>query len=178
MSYYYAGLTEQAVTDPRLALFEFDDSAEDESEEVGPVALPSEAEQTGGVIASGVEWPGAIIGSSLVMELDAQLRALGVLCEFRRPQEVASFLLSNSGLIEMLPLAIVRANSHMQPLRPLQVEIVRDPESEEEWLTFNVEVAGDDEDVLARYGSYVSDWVRLAQWPEVNKIRLSYDATD
>ena len=91
--------------------------------------------------------------------------------------EEISFCLCED-LTDSLLLAISLAQQYLEPIQPLEVQLEHDPESTEEWLTLRVVVAGDNESILTHYDNYVRDWVAQVLWPEVNRIRLSYDVAE
>jgi hypothetical protein len=91
--------------------------------------------------------------------------------------EEISFCLCED-LTDPLLLAISLAQEYLEPVQPLEVRLEQDPESEDEWLTLGVVVAGDSDTLLAHYEKYVREWVAQVPWPEVNRIRLSYDVAN
>ncbi len=55
------------------------------------------------------------------------------------------------------------------------LEIEEDPESDEEWLTIDITVEGEVDEILECYNNYITAFVSSVPWPEREKIRLSYN---
>lgn len=59
--------------------------------------------------------------------------------------------------------------------RSLQVRYEHDNETEKEWLSVEVTISGEIDQILEQYVSYVKEFNRLVPWPTRSLIRLNYD---
>lgn len=59
----------------------------------------------------------------------------------------------------------------IQSIVPLLEE---DQDTGENWIVLEVTVQGDVDDVLEQYDKYTESWVTSVQWPECERVRLSY----
>lgn len=81
----------------------------------------------------------------------------------------------NHGILEYLYEALNLINKHFESFQALEIFIEQDPETGEEWVNFNVIVAGGMEQILKSYSDYTHDWVAIVQWTGRKMFRLSYD---
>jgi len=57
----------------------------------------------------------------------------------------------------------------------VELQPEKDRDRGDEWLVLDFEIAGEIDEILERYDKYIDIWVKLAPWPEREKIRLSYN---
>lgn len=93
--------------------------------------------------------------------------------EIRKP-EVSEFCLKH-GLRKYLSDAIKLINKCFPSIQEFHIEVEKDPETEEEWITLAVTIQGEVDEVLKDYNDYISLFVSEVPWPERDKIRLSYN---
>ncbi len=99
---------------------------------------------------------------------------LGALKAYLSP-DVLQFCLQHE-ILQYVPVAmdvIKKCLPLQEPNWDLQVD--RDPDTGEEWLSLHVMLKGEVEEILNRHDNYTDQWVSLVPWPERDKIRLSYN---
>ena len=74
-------------------------------------------------------------------------------------------------------IAIDLVKKSFPTLRDLQFQLEKDPETEDEWLSLEVTIQGEVDDILIYYDNYTRQKVSLIPWPKRDKIRLSYNIT-
>ena len=79
------------------------------------------------------------------------------------------------GLMKYLSDAIKLIENCFLSIQEFHIEVEKDPETEEEWLTLAVTIQGEVDKVLKDYNGYISLFVSKVPWPERDKIRLSYN---
>ena len=57
----------------------------------------------------------------------------------------------------------------------INFSLENDPEIDEEWITLNVTVEGEIEEILDKYDKYTDNFVYEIPWPERDRIRFSYN---
>ena len=57
----------------------------------------------------------------------------------------------------------------------LQIRYEHDSETEQDWLSIEVETVGEVDQILEQYNSYIRQFNRLVPWPARRLIRLNYD---
>lgn len=90
--------------------------------------------------------------------------------------EVSAFASAHalrSYLADTIPL-IRRIFSNVSAL---QVRYEHDSETEQDWLSIEVKIAGEVDQILEQYDSYVRQFNRLVPWPARSFIRLNYNIT-
>lgn len=92
----------------------------------------------------------------------------------RFPAEVLAFCKAH-GLRRRLDQAIALAQSVLPVIDQPSVELTRDPDTGEEWITLAVVVKGQPADVLIASKRYTAEWVAALAWPDRHRIRLSLD---
>lgn len=93
--------------------------------------------------------------------------------QFELNEEILAFS-SKHGILAYIPEVLTLLENNFTLIESINVKIVEDPEVGEEWLSFEVSVHGEVDEVLKSYDSYVTQFVSKIPWPESDKIRLSY----
>jgi len=78
------------------------------------------------------------------------------------------------GVEQYLPRALALIEESFPSASGVDLEVVNDPETREEWVALGVAVAGDTEETLDAYDAYTDRWVAEVPWPQRSKIRLFY----
>lgn len=93
--------------------------------------------------------------------------------QFELTKEILAFS-SKHGILACIPEVLTLLGKSFPLIESIGVKIVEDLEVGEEWLSFEVSVHGEVDEVLKSYDSYVTQFVSKIPWPECDKIRLSY----
>ena len=93
--------------------------------------------------------------------------------QFELNEEILAFS-SKHGILAYITEVLTLLENSFTLIESINVKIVEDPEVGEEWLSFEVSVHGEVEEVLESYDKYVTQFVSKVPWPECDKIRLSY----
>jgi len=88
-------------------------------------------------------------------------------------EDVQSFC-EREGLLDYLRRAGDLVERGFPCVGASRVQVDRDPETGEEWVTVNLAVEGGG-DLLERYDRYTRAWVAQVPWPQRSKIRLCFD---
>ena len=114
--------------------------------------------------------------AAIGFETPGQLIALPARFPYQIPLsgELAQFC-STHHLLIALQESVQLIKACFPSIRNLELGLEQDPETAEEWLVIEIEVAGEIEEILERYDRYTEAWVKLASWPERDKVRLSYN---
>ena len=88
-------------------------------------------------------------------------------------QDILRFC-SREAILQYLSVAVDLIERCFSSVQKLELQQEQDPDTEEEWLVFEVTIRGEVDDVLGDYDKYTDAWVSLVPWPERSKIRLSY----
>lgn len=88
-------------------------------------------------------------------------------------QDILRFC-SQEAILQYLFIAVDLIERCFSSVQKLELQREQDPDTEEEWLVFEVIIQGEVDDVLGDYDKYTDAWVSLVPWPERSKIRLSY----
>jgi hypothetical protein len=97
--------------------------------------------------------------------------------EFSRtylPADLLHFC-SQQGVLPPLSVALALIEQCFPSLRELHLQPEHDPETGEEWLGLEITLQDQEDQVLAAYDQYTSQWVATVPWPERQKVRLSYN---
>jgi hypothetical protein len=89
--------------------------------------------------------------------------------------EALSFCSHHGVLQYLLPTIDLIEKCFPSLQEDISLEIVEDPESDEEWLTFNIDVKGEVEEILEDYDNYTTMFVSEVPCPERDKFRLLYN---
>jgi hypothetical protein len=81
----------------------------------------------------------------------------------------------NHRLIQYLAFAEDLIRKHFPSVDRISSSIEYNPETNDKWVSIDVEVTGDMNQVIEWEGSFVKEWVASVPYPERNKIRLSCD---
>ena len=81
------------------------------------------------------------------------------------------------GIKEYLIIAISLVKKYFPTYYDLNFSLQRDYEIDDEWVTIDVSIDGDIEELLDSYDKYIENLVYEIPWPERDKIRLSYNIT-
>lgn len=79
------------------------------------------------------------------------------------------------GIQRYLQSAISLAKEYFPFIQELTLEVEGDPESNEEWVTIDITVEGNIEEIIENYDNYISKFISIIPWPEREKIILSYN---
>lgn len=82
---------------------------------------------------------------------------------------------ANQRLIQYLAFAEDLIRKHFHSVDRISSSIEYNPETNDKWVSIDVEVTGDMNQVIEWEGSFVKEWVASVPYPERNKIRLSCD---
>lgn len=148
------------------------------------VALHNAITSRGGVLLTetipGVAFTGALFfaGTSPVMGKDGLASSLSldvdVIAGIPLFDEVSAFASAHAlraYLADTIPL-IRRIFTNVSGL---QIQYEHDSETEQEWLSLNVTMSGQIDEILEQYDSYVKQYNRLVPWPARSLMRLSYE---
>ena len=79
------------------------------------------------------------------------------------------------GIRDYLFLAIDLIKAHFPTFQDINITFDKDQEVDEEWLTLDVTIKGEIDEILDEYDKYSENFIYSVPWPERDKIRLSYD---
>jgi hypothetical protein len=79
---------------------------------------------------------------------------------------------ADDDLASLLSLSMDLAGRCFGPERT-EVELMQDPDTNDEWVVVRIDVRGSAESVLASKKRYTAEWVAMAPWPQRHLIRLS-----
>jgi hypothetical protein len=82
---------------------------------------------------------------------------------------------AHESIIKLLGLSERLIKRHFPTLNIINFTVEHDPELGESWISADVEVPGEIEQVIKWEDAFVRDWVSRVPYPERNKIRLSCD---
>ena len=77
------------------------------------------------------------------------------------------------GLTDELTVGLALVRRHFPSVRP-EVDVRRDPETDEQSVGIHVRFRGSRADFAARYRQYVRDWVAATHGPGTDRFPLSY----
>src|ERR1700752_5076387 len=78
------------------------------------------------------------------------------------------------GILRGLLTAIDLVEKSFSEIQGVTLQIEKDPEVDEEWVTIDVVIKGEVSEILEMYNKYIDRFVSSVPWPERSKIRLSY----
>ncbi len=87
--------------------------------------------------------------------------------------EVQSFCAEHT-ITHHLEMALHLIEECFPYVREVSLEVVADPEIDEQWVQIGLEIPGSAESFLGDYERYTRELVCRVPWPERNKIRVSY----
>jgi hypothetical protein len=79
------------------------------------------------------------------------------------------------GLQRYIDTAIILIGKCFQSLITASLKLERDPESDEEWLAFDLTIQGSVDSILSAYNKYTERWISMVPYPQRDKIRLAFD---
>jgi hypothetical protein len=82
------------------------------------------------------------------------------------------------GLTAAVESAIAVAKGSFPAIVGMAVETETDHEDEDQVLALELVVGAKRTEALAAYHEYASRWVKVATWPQRDRVRLSYFTTD
>lgn len=82
---------------------------------------------------------------------------------------------ANELIIKLLGLSERLIKSNFPTLNSINFTVEHDPELKEKWISADIEVSGEIEQVIKWEDAFVKDWVSRVPYPKRNKIRLSCD---
>lgn len=77
------------------------------------------------------------------------------------------------GISHELDTALALLRRHFPSVRP-ELDLRRDPESDEQRVSIHIRFSGTREDFSMRYRRYTQEWVALTRWPARDRFPLSY----
>lgn len=93
--------------------------------------------------------------------------------QFELNEEIVAFS-SKHGILAYIPEVLTLIENSFPLIEAMSVKIMEDPEVDEEWVSFEITIHGEVDEVLEGYDKYVTQFVSKVPWPECDKIRLSY----
>ena len=78
-------------------------------------------------------------------------------------------------LIKYLGLAERLIREHFTTVHKISFSVEYDPETTDQWVSVDIEVFGEIDQVIAWEDEFVKEWVATVPYPERNMIRLSCD---
>lgn len=94
--------------------------------------------------------------------------------EINQTDETILFCAERS-LIKYLGLAEMLIREHFTTVRKISFSIEYDPETSDKWVSADIEVFGEIDQVIAWEDEFVKEWIATVPYPERNMIRLSCD---
>ena len=82
---------------------------------------------------------------------------------------------ANQGLIKCLGIAESLIREYFPTVGKVNFSIEYDPETSDKWVSADIEVYGEIDQVIAWEDEFVKEWVATVPYPERNMIRLSCD---
>ncbi|MBU0995365.1 MAG: hypothetical protein KJ737_22950 [Proteobacteria bacterium] len=89
-------------------------------------------------------------------------------------KDISDFCLKNNLLIH-LRIAVDIAKESFSNYRNIHFSLEGDPETDEQWISFNLDVEGDIESIFEEYQNYNKNLIKNIPWPERDLIRLNYN---
>ena len=94
--------------------------------------------------------------------------------EINQTDETILFCAERS-LIKYLGLAEMLIREHFTTVRKISFSVEYDPETSDKWVSADIEVFGEIDQVIAWEDEFVKEWIATVPYPERNMIRLSCD---
>jgi hypothetical protein len=88
--------------------------------------------------------------------------------------EVVEFC-ERAGALDDLRAAVSLAHEYFPDAQGLNAELVRDPDSDDAWVSVTITVAGDVAAIAARDDAYTDRWIARTPWPRTYRIRHAID---
>ena len=88
-------------------------------------------------------------------------------------KDISDFCLKNN-LLNYLRIAVDLIKDSFSKHKNISFSLEGDPETDEEWISLNIDVEGDIESIFEEYQNYNKNVIKNIPWPERDLIRLNY----
>ena len=79
------------------------------------------------------------------------------------------------GVVRYLLVTLDIVDQFFPQIEELSMSQEQDPEMGDEWITIDISIRGEIDEVLEKYNKYTDQFITSIPWPERSKIRLSYN---